>query len=85
MKLKAYLGRDRIRDLFDMSFLINDHWGDIALHVQDGIRYALMEKGLEQFDVVLCEQQDDLIDPDMLAENFLNAYAKIGLLTDRTV
>lgn len=81
MKINAYQSRDRIRDLFDVTFIIRHYWSELPVQVQDQIQYALSEKGLEQFDAVLAADKDELIDPDILAENFLEAYATVGLLS----
>lgn len=82
MKMNAYMGRDRIRDLFDVCFLINNHWDDFTPELQNMFRYTLAQKGLEQFDAVISEQSDNLIDPDKLAESFLLAYETIDPKTE---
>ena len=82
MKVNAYMARDRIRDLFDVCFIINKYWENLSEPAQNLFRYALAQKGLEQFDVVIAEQNDDLIDPDELAANFLKAYEIIDPRAD---
>ena len=44
---------------------------------------ALERKGLEQYDILINEQSDPLIDNDKLLEDFLNAWDKIGLNFDK--
>lgn len=80
MKLSAFTGRDRIRDLHDVAFIIEEHWDELSEQTRNAFRYGLASKGLEQFDLVLSDQSDDLIDADALALRFLRAYDKIGLL-----
>lgn len=82
MKLNAYMGRDKLRDLLDVCFLINNHWCDFSPELQNMFRYTLAQKGLEQFDAVISEQSDNLIDPDKLAESFLLAYETIDPKTE---
>lgn len=82
MKVNAYMAHDRIRDLFDVCFIINEYWNDLSAPAQNLFRYALAQKGLEQFDVVIAEQNDDLIGPDELAANFLKAYEIIDPRTN---
>ncbi len=81
MKLGAYLGRERLRDLFDVSFIVNEHWDDLPVDVRRSFTYALQAKGLERFDAVLADQEDELVDTDALAEAFLRAYERAGLLS----
>lgn len=84
MKINAYLARDRIRDLFDVSFIVNNYWQELSPAVQSTIRFALAEKGLEQFDVVIAQQKDALIDPDKLESEFLQAIEKAELNPPQT-
>ena len=79
MKINAYLNRDRIRDLYDISYIIENYWDALNSVVQNSFTYALSEKGLTQFDLVICQQNDNLIDKGKLLEKFLLAYEKIGL------
>lgn len=81
MKLGAYLGRERLRDLFDVSFIVNEHWDDLPVDVRRSFTYGLQAKGLERFDAVLADQEDELVDADVLAESFLKAYERVGLLS----
>lgn len=84
MKINAYLARDKIRDLYDVSFIVNNYWEDLSAPVQSTIRFALAEKGLEQFDIVIKEQKDELIDPVKLEDEFLKAMEKADLATPPT-
>ncbi|MEW6894551.1 nucleotidyl transferase AbiEii/AbiGii toxin family protein [Trueperella pyogenes] len=79
LKAAAYLGRDTIRDLYDVTFLVNHHLDDVSQGTRSLLRVALANKGLDQFDVVLSENNDDLIDSDQLATNLLEAYEHLGI------
>lgn len=79
-KAGAYQGRDRLRDLFDVSFLINNYFSELSDDTIDRLIEAFQHKGLEHCDYIIDQQKDPLIDPDKLSEAFLDAYDKIGLL-----
>ena len=44
---------------------------------------SLQYKGLDYFDYILKEQQDELINNDKLAEDFLDIFEKTGLLFEK--
>ena len=46
--------------------------------MQNTVQY----KGLEQFDYLVSDQRDDLIDVDRLADAFLMMYDRLGLMYD---
>lgn len=82
MKANAYVGRDKIRDLYDLAFICNRHWDTLPATLKAVVRNAVEHKGIEQFDYIVRDQQDDLIDKDKLAGDFLEMYDKLGLLFD---
>ena len=79
LKAAAYLGRDTIRDLYDVTFLVNEHFDNLSDASRSLLRVALANKGLDQFDVVLAENTDELIDSDQLATSLLQAYELLGI------
>lgn len=79
-KSQAYASRDKIRDLYDVCFIINHYWNELSSSSHSILTNALEYKGIEQFDYILKEQHDELIDENELAEAFLNACDKIGLI-----
>lgn len=81
-KTNAYLARDRLRDLFDVSYIINSYWNQLSDTVRTNIADALSVKGIEQFDALIAENSDPLIDAELLAEQFLNAYDIAGIARD---
>lgn len=83
-KANAYSQRDKIRDLFDLSFITNNYYDSLNPFVRSSLRNAIEFKGLEQFDYIIREQPDELIDIDVLADNFLKAYERLGLLSDES-
>lgn len=82
MKSNAYNARDKIRDLFDLAFIINNYHSELSPATLSFVADALQYKGLEQVDYVLATQHDELIDNDLLIENFLEMHDKLGLLYD---
>lgn len=82
MKVNAYSSRDRIRDLYDLTFICNKYWDALPSLVKNLVSYCVEYKGLEQFDYLIKTQSDELIDNDKLASDFLEMYDRLGLLID---
>ena len=83
LKSAAYLGREKIRDLFDLTFICNHYYDQLSHDALNGIRDVLSVKGIDQFDYLIATQDDPLIDKDMLADSFLKSFEKLGLLIDQ--
>lgn len=81
MKSTAYSARDKIRDLFDVVFICNNYFDELDDYAKKSLQEALSYKGIEQYDLIINDQSDELIDPDILAENFLTAWDKLDLNT----
>lgn len=82
MKSNAYSGRDKIRDLYDLCFICNNYWDDLSNDAKNIIRVAVEYKGIEQFEYVIKDQKDELIDNKKLMNDFLKMYEKLGLLSE---
>lgn len=82
MKATAYAGRDKIRDLYDLTFICNNYFDRLSSQTVALLRGAVEHKGIAQFDYVVRNQPDELIDNDKLAEDFLKMYDRLGLLLD---
>ncbi|GAB1825336.1 nucleotidyl transferase AbiEii/AbiGii toxin family protein [Turicimonas sp. TL08] len=82
MKANAYNGRDKIRDLYDLSFICNNYFDKLSHGTKNTIRDVLSYKGIEQFDYLVATQKDPLIDKNKLADSFLTMHDKLGLLLD---
>lgn len=82
MKVGAYQGRDRIRDLYDLAFICDRYWEQLTAATIAVARTAVAHKGIEQFDYLVKTQQDELVDTSKLADSFLRMYDKLGLLYD---
>lgn len=82
MKNNAYNHRDKIRDLYDIVFILNNYKEQINEYVLDVIKDSFTHKGLEQFDYLIQTQSDPLIDNEKLAMDFLSVFDKLELFTD---
>ena len=80
MKASAYSGRDKIRDLYDICFICNNYWDELSEDVKSFIRVAVEYKGIEQFEFIIKDQKDELIDNKKLEEDFLKMYDKLGIM-----
>lgn len=79
-KAMAYQGRDKIRDLYDLSFICNKYFKELSELTKGMLRDALSYKGFEHFDYVTSTQEDPLINKDRLAESYLEMFDKLDLL-----
>ena len=82
-KINAYSNKDKLRDLYDLVFIINQHWDSLSRETKNMLTDCFQYKGLEQFDYLIREQSDTLIDNEEMAESFLSAYDKVGLLISK--
>ncbi|KRM25158.1 hypothetical protein FC91_GL001096 [Schleiferilactobacillus harbinensis DSM 16991] len=85
MKNNAYQSRAKIRDLYDLSFILEHHWDDVSQKTKETVADALSYNGLERFDYYVKTQQDALIPKDRVDEmtnNFLSVYDRLGLVDD---
>ncbi len=80
LKIGAYGQRDKIRDLFDCSFIINNYYDKLSFSTINNYISTFQHKGLDQLDYLIETQQDPLIDNNYLVESFLKANDKLGLL-----
>lgn len=79
LKLNAYLWRDKIRDLYDITFIYKHYTNLLQPNVVTQLQYAIAQKGLEYFDYIIQTQNDRLIDKDKLTSDFLDVYYDLGL------
>lgn len=82
MKINAYNGRDKIRDLYDVVYIVRNFKQELSDERIDMLKDALSFKGLEQFDYLLKTQTDELIDNEKLAVDFLDMFDQLGLIDD---
>lgn len=82
-KSTAYSKRDKIRDLYDLSFIVKNYYADLTDDIKDVITDAVFQKGIEQCDYVIKTQPDPLIDEEKLYNDFLEMYDKLGLIREQ--
>lgn len=80
MKCAAYLSRDTIRDLYDVTFICDRYYDRLSQSSKDALLNTFEYKDLSQFDYLVQTSDDPFIDKDLLAERFLKAYEKVGLM-----
>lgn len=80
MKINAFTNRDKIRDLYDVVFIYTRYKNALSSDIIMSLRNIVAYKGIEQFDYLMKDQKDDLINNNKLAENFLNMYYDLGLV-----
>ena len=79
-KMIAYSQRDKIRDLYDITFICKNYWDAIPNMMKMELATVLSYKGLDYFDYLISTQSDELIDNDKLASDFLDLWNALGLL-----
>lgn len=82
MKCSAYASRDKIRDLYDLSFICCNYYNRLSEQTKNFIFDTISAKGVEQYDYLVNNQPDELISKEKLLEMFLTTIDKIGLMTD---
>ena len=80
MKAAAYIARDKIRDLYDITFICNHYFDMLSDTTKNLLRDSFEQKGLENFDYLIQTGQDPLIDNGKLAEDFLVTLDKLEIL-----
>lgn len=83
MKAMSYLQRDKIRDLYDLAYILDENFEKLSDETIAIVRQAFEYKDLAQFDYLLETQSDVLVDKDLLADRFLRGYEKVGLMSTK--
>lgn len=88
MKNNAYQKRYKIRDMYDLTFMLEYYYDQIEPGTRRAIADQLSDRGYERFDELVKDQSDALIPPDRIDEmttNFLGAWEKLGLVDEQTL
>lgn len=80
MKSTAYNATDNLRDLLDLAFIVNNYYHELSEVTLNVISDMLQYKGLEHLDYLLAIQQEDLVNPEKLLENFLAMHHRLNLI-----
>lgn len=78
-KTFAFSHRDKIRDLYDITFIYKHYKSLLCYKTLQMLRDVVSHEGLDKFDFIMKYQRDDLIDNNELTEAFLNMYYALGL------
>ena len=85
MKLGAFNGRDRLRDLYDVLFIAVNCWDDLSPTTQKLYREAILAKVNSQYDHFLKNEVDEegtfndrLINKERLEANLVTVLDKMG-------
>lgn len=81
LKSAAYLGRDKIRDMYDVSYICTHYYNELDQSAKDALHAAFEMKELDQFDYIVQTQEDPLIDTNVLEDMFLESFEVLGLLS----
>lgn len=79
LKIKAYDKRDKLRDLYDVTFIFTRYGNMLGRELLDDLQDTLQSKGLEQFDYLIRNDNDPLINKDNLAQAFISMWYALGL------
>ena len=85
MKAIAYMGRDRVRDLYDLSFICNKYYDELSPQTVALIKESVGKKGIEQYDFVMQTDSDaaSMKNNDAVMDMFLNMFDKLDLLSEK--
>lgn len=80
MKIGAYSGREKIRDLYDIAFIYNHFSDQISGFTEVQLLESLSRKDLSYAEYLLRTQSDELIDNNKLLDDVLHMYEKLDLM-----
>jgi len=80
MKLSAFLGRSKLRDMYDICFMYKRYKRYIQKEQIYSLADALAFRRIEYYDFLISEQSDELIDNNKLANDYLDMFNDLGLI-----
>ena len=80
IKALDYVSSNSIRDLYDLSFVINNYYDKLAVTTIEFVSDLMQYNDLELADYLLAVQHDELVAPEVLIQEFLKMHDKLGLL-----
>ncbi len=80
-KCSAYQSRDKIRDLYDVTWMCTEHYGELGESAKNALLHAFEYRDFEHFDYMAATNTDPLIDLDRLETRFLESFETLGLMT----
>lgn len=82
LKCGAYAHRDKLRDLYDVTYICTMFHDRLGHAARSALSNALIYKGLDQFDYLVATQSDPMIDVGLLETRFLESYEIMGVLRE---
>jgi hypothetical protein len=80
MKCNAYSSRDKLSDLFELTYIINNYFDKLDPNVLFTIQNALAYKNIDELYYLLEIQQDDSINKKKLEDHFKKALDKLDII-----
>lgn len=78
-KCAAYSGRDRIRDAFDLCYLVSKYYDKMDEALRHSVSQALLGKGFDNIEYLMHNQPDELIDLNLLQDLYLEAWDRLHI------
>ena len=82
MKISALMGRNKVRDIFDVCFIVLEHYEALTDSTVDMIVNTLSNMDIVELEWTIDEQYDELIDKEELKNNLINTYDKLNVIID---
>ena len=80
LKLTAFCSRDKIRDLYDVLFLLKQYWGIIPDSLKAQVINAYSYKGIDYVDYLIKTQSDELILSNKLYSDYIDVLSMLGMM-----
>lgn len=81
-RLKCAAYRDKVRDAYDLCFLVCKYYEDMDDVLKHTVRQALLGKKFSNLDYLMHNQPDELVVLRDLEDLYLTTWDKLGLLKD---
>ena len=80
MKAIAYVYREKIRDLYDLTFIVNNYFENLDQQTINIVQKNIEYNGIERLDYLIQSQKDEIINKKKLVVDFVAMSDKLGLL-----
>ena len=85
MKLQAYNDRNKIRDLYDLCFIVNERYDLLSKRTIASLQNGISFHGLEKCDFLINTQEDELIkniDKDSFMNKCIDMFEKLEIIDE---
>ena len=80
MKVIAYIHREKIGDLYDLTFIVNNYFENLDQQIINIVQKNIEYNGIERLDYLIQSQKDEIINKKKLVVDFVAMSDKLGLL-----